>query len=145
MGEARRRCRIGKLAEGEIKGGMAEICAEAAAYLIDGSIDRTLLFGPVVWLPSDGRSSRVWRFIVVGCDQRGETWHDQLGGETESDAVAMRAGIMAALIVLRSCFMHDFSDELEMAKLAEALWPCDKVSRILKQVEAERHVDSGAP
>jgi hypothetical protein len=63
---------------------MAEICAETAAYLLEGSIDRTLLFGPVVWLPSDGPSARQWCFIVVGCDRIGETRHDQLNAETES-------------------------------------------------------------
>jgi hypothetical protein len=143
MGEAKRRSRLGRLMangeEGEIKGRAAEIYAEAAAFLLDGSTDRTLLIGPVVWLPSDGVSARVWRFIVVGCDRKGETRHDQLGAETEADTVEMRAGIMAALVEHRPCVMHDFADELEMAKWAEAIWPCDKITRVRERVEAERH------
>jgi hypothetical protein len=113
---------------------MAEICAETAAYLLEGSIDRTLLFGPVVWLPSDGTSARQWCFIVVGCDRIGETRHDQLNAETESDTLAFRAGVMAALIELRSSVMHDFDDELAMARMAEAAWP-----RALRDHRFERH------
>jgi hypothetical protein len=59
MGEAnRRRSRIE--AEGEIKGDMAEICAETAAYLLNDSADRTLLVGPVSGRPSDGTSPRLY-------------------------------------------------------------------------------------
>jgi hypothetical protein len=137
VSEANRR-RIGRSAAGDLKGDMAEICAETAAYLLEGSIDRMLLFGPVVWLPSDGTSARQWCFIVVGCDRTGETRHDQLNAETESDTLAFRAGVMAALIELRSCVMHDFDDELAMARMAEAAWPGAKVTRLRQQIEAER-------
>jgi hypothetical protein len=142
MGEAQR-SRIGRLLAndeaGEIKGDMAEICAEAAAYLLDGSVDRTLLFGPVVSRPSDGTSARQWCFIVVGCDRAsGEMRHDQLGAETEAEAAALRASVMAALVALRPCVMHDFDDELEMAKWAEAIWPCATITRIREGIETER-------
>jgi len=142
MGEAKRRSRLGQqLAddeEGEIKGDMAEICAETADYLLEASIDRTLLFGPVVWLPSDGTSARQWRFIVVGCDRTGETRVDQLNAETEADTMAFRAGVMAALIEHRPCVMIDFDDELQMARQAEAAWPCAKITRLREGIEAER-------
>ena len=115
----RRRSRIGQ--QREIKGDMAEICVETAAYLLDGSTDRTFLFGPVVWRPSDGTSAKQWYFAVVGCDRTGETRHDLLNAETEAETVALRAGVMAALVERRSCVMHDFDDELEMARMAEAV------------------------
>lgn len=138
MGEAnRRRSRIGRSSIGDLKGDMAEICAETAAYLLEGSIDRTLLFGPVVWLPSDGTSARQWRFIVVGCDRTGETRHDQLNAETEADTMAFRAGVMAALIEHRPCVMYDFDDDA-LARMAEAAWPGAKITRLRQQIEAER-------
>ena len=143
MGEAKRRhSRIDRLLANnetaQIKGDMAELCAETAAYLLDGSLDRTLLFGPVVWLPSDGTSARVWAFIVVGCDRTGETRHDQLKADTEADTVDLRTGVMAALVSHRPCVMHDFADEKEMAKWAEAIWPCPKITRIREAIEADR-------
>jgi DnaJ-domain-containing protein 1 len=122
----------------EVKGDMAEICSGTAAYLLEGSVDRTLLFGPVIWRPSDGTSARRWCFIVVGCDRTGETRHDQLGAETEDDTVALRSDIMAALVAHRPCVAIDFNDELEMAKVAEANWPCAKITRIRQGIEAER-------
>jgi hypothetical protein len=145
MGEGKRsRSRIGRMAAddtgGEIKGDMATVCDKAADYLLEDSTDLTLLFGPVVWRPSDGTSARQWYFIVVGCDRRGEARHDYLGAETEADAVTLRAGVKAALVSRPPCVMHDFDDELGMAKLAEILWPCAKMTRIREQIEAERAV-----
>ena len=139
MGEAtRRRSRIGRSPKGEIKGPSAEIYADIAAYLLEASADRTLLFGPVAWRPSDGTSAKQWYFVVVGCDRKGETYHDVLHAECEADAVENRAGVMAALIEHRPCVMHDFDDELALARMAEAAWPGAKITRLRQQIEAER-------
>jgi hypothetical protein len=151
MGEAKRRKpvsreeaeRMGRVLNGavgtvEVKGDMAELCSGTAAYLLEGSVDRTLLFGPVVWQPSDGTSARRWYFMVVGCDRTGETRHDQLNAETEADAVALRTDVMAALVALPPCVAVDFNDELEMAKVAEANWPCAKITGIRQAIEADR-------
>jgi hypothetical protein len=35
--------------------------------------------------------------------------------------------------------MHDFTDEFEAVKFAEGLWPCAKITRIRKKMEAEQH------
>jgi hypothetical protein len=37
----------------EVNGDTAEICSGTAAYLLGGSVDRTLLFGPVGRRPSE--------------------------------------------------------------------------------------------
>jgi hypothetical protein len=123
---------------------VAETCCEAAAYLIGNSADRTLLFGPVAWLPSDGTSARRWYLIVIGCDQAGETWLNDLGAETKGDTEALRASVMAALIEHRPCVMHDFDDELEMVKWAEAVWPSTKIMQVREGVEAERKQGAAA-
>jgi hypothetical protein len=122
----------------EVKGDMAEICSGTAAYLLEGSVDRTLLFGPVVWRLSDGTSARQWYFMVVGCHRTGETRHDQLNAETEADTVALRTDVMAALVALPPCVVIDFNDELEMAKVAEANWPCARITGIRQAIEADR-------
>ena len=54
----------------EVKGDVAAICSRTAAYLLGGQVDRTLLFGPVLWRPSDGTTSRRWYFMVAGSIRR---------------------------------------------------------------------------
>jgi hypothetical protein len=136
MGEARRR--IGRSPEGEIRGPAADVYADIAAYLLDGSADRMLLLGPVVWFPSDGTSARRWSFNVVGCSRTGEARHDQLNAETEAEALEFRAGLFAALVDHGSCLLQDLDDELHMARMAEAAWPGDKITRLRERIEAER-------
>jgi hypothetical protein len=143
MGEARRRRSptgrmLANAEDCKVKGDIAEICAETAAYLLEGSVDRTLLLGPIVWRPSDGTSARQWYFHVAGCDRTGEMRVDQLNAESEADTEALRAGIKMALVERRPCVMIDFDDELAMARWAEALWPCGKATRIREGIEAER-------
>jgi hypothetical protein len=143
MSEAkRRRSRIARLLangeQGQIKGARADVCAEAADYWLERSVDRTLLVSPVAWRPSDGTSALEWYFIVVGCDRTGEMRHDQLFAETEADTVVLRADVMAALAAYPPCVLHAFDDELAMAKLAEILWPCAKITSIRERIEAKR-------
>jgi hypothetical protein len=147
MGEANRRRRLGRLlanADGcQIEGCAAEIYDETAVYLLDGSTDRTLFFGPVVWRASDGTSSRQWYFMVAGCDRRQQMRCDQLLADSEGAAVEFRAGIMLALVRHQPCVVIDFDDELQMARHAEAAWPCAKITRIREGIEEERS-DRGA-
>lgn len=52
MGEAKRRKPV------KVKGDVAAIYSGTAAHLLEESVDRTFLFGPVVWRPSEGTSAR---------------------------------------------------------------------------------------
>jgi hypothetical protein len=107
--------------------------AEAAAHLLQDSVDRVLLFGPVVRRPETN-----WYFIVVGCSRTGEVWNDLFGVGSEGATVKMREHLKVALVEKRPCVMIDFDDELEVAGYAEAIWPCQKITRIREQIEAER-------
>jgi hypothetical protein len=62
----------------------------------------------------------------------------ELGAQNEKDTDEMRFGAKLALVAAKPCVMVDFDDELKMAKQAETLWPCDKITRVRKQMEAER-------
>jgi hypothetical protein len=123
MGEARRRKPV------EVKGDDVVIGSGTAAYLLEKSVDRMFLFGPVVRWPRDEPSARQWGFIVVGCDRTGETWHDRLFAGTEDDAVVLRADVMAALVASLP-IIADINDQLEMAIAAKAAWPRAKINRI---------------
>jgi len=94
--------------------------------------------GPVVWRPSDGTSARLWYLVVVGCDRQSEARIDRLVAGTEADTVAMRTGIIAALVAHKPCVVHDFDDELDMARHAEATWPGEKIRGVREAIEAER-------
>ena len=141
-GAKRRRSRIARLLangeQGQIKGRRADVCAKAADYWLERSVDRTLLVSPVAWQPSDGPSALEWFFIVVGCDWTGVIRRDELFAETEADAVSLRADVMAALAARPPCVLHAFDDGLAMARLAEILWPCAKITGIRKRIEAKR-------
>jgi hypothetical protein len=143
-GAKRRRSRIARLLangeQGQIKGAMAAVCAKAADYWLESSVDRTLLVSPVAWQPSDGTSALEWFFIVVGCDRTGVIRRDELFAETEADTVALRADVMAALAARPPCVLGDFDDGLAMARLAEILWPCAKITGIRQRIEAKRAV-----
>ena len=143
-GAKRRRSRIARLlANGEqhqIRGARAPVCAKEADYWLERSVDRTFLVSPIAWQPSGGTSALEWFFLVIGCDRTGVIRRDELFAETEADTVALRADVMAALAARPPCVLHAFDDELAMARLAEILWPCAKITGIRRRIEAERGV-----
>ena len=104
----RRRRRIARLLangeQGQIKGARADVCAKAADYWLESSVDRALLVSPVAWQPSDGTSALEW-FFIVGCDRTGVIRRDELYAVTEADTVALRADVMAALAARPPCVL----------------------------------------
>jgi hypothetical protein len=101
---------------------------EIAEFLISKAADRTLAFGPLVSGLSECRY-----FIVGSVDECGEFHCDQIiGGEDD------RLALLAALVTLRPLVIHDFDDELQMARFCESVWPCAKITRIRAQLEQER-------
>ena len=52
--------------------------------------------------------------------------------ENLSDAIAEQ---IAALVRRRPLVVHLMEDELDLAKLCEAIWPCERTSRIRTNVE----------
>jgi hypothetical protein len=104
-----------------------------AEFLVSKAADNTLAFGPLVWQPSRNGLSKCRYFIVGSADECGEFHCDQIiGGEDD------RLALLAALVTLRPSVIHDFDDELQMARWCEALWPCAKITRIREQLEQER-------
>jgi hypothetical protein len=112
---------------------LAQSPQDIAAFLISKAADRTLALGPLVWLPGADGVSRLRYFIVGSADQCGEFHCDQIiGGEDD------RLALLAALVAHKPLVIHDFNDELAMARFAEAVWPCVKITRIREQLEKER-------
>ena len=66
-------------------------------------------------------------------DKRGEFYADQIICHDEADRAALKLALLRPRYVV-----IDFDDEVEMAKVAEARWPCAKIKHIRKHIEAER-------
>jgi hypothetical protein len=105
---------------------------EIASFLVSKSADRVLAVGPVVWVPTDVRS-KCWYFVIGFADAAGDFHVDVIVGREDD-----RRALMIALVTHRPLVVHDFDDELVMARFCEAIWPCAKLTRIRQQIERER-------
>jgi hypothetical protein len=107
---------------------------DVADHLLRGSIDRTLICGPLLCRPE----IKGWYFFICGCGPKGFRHDHIITGETDyAQAEARRAEVLQHL-VLPGVVMHIVDDELELARMGEALWPGEHITRLRKQVEAER-------
>jgi hypothetical protein len=114
-------------------------CAVTAAALLDRSSDRVVLLGPLIWYPSDGASSRVWRFFVNVGNSDGGMRLGKFGEDEEGMAGALREGMKEAFAALRPRVEAiDFDDELQMAYEAVKRWPCERSRALFDGVMRER-------
>ena len=92
-----------------------------------------VMLGPVVLDPAD----KPYFVLVTGSEGSG-SHIDQIGTPTEDVAEQLRGSLLIAVATeLRSIVIHDFDDELRMARFGEALWP-DRFTSIRTAIEAER-------
>lgn len=97
--------------------------------------------GPVVWGIDDGHDARHWYFIVASIGaKKGELRIDQfkIGPDDRDLAEQARAALSLALLQRRPIVVHDFDDELALAKWCEALCPGKRSRRIREDLERER-------
>jgi hypothetical protein len=77
-------------------------------------------------------------FVLATGIQDGACHIEQLKAQVRSDAEALRNSLfMSIMTECRPLVMHDFDDELQMAKSGEALWPA-RFASIRASIEAER-------
>jgi hypothetical protein len=109
---------------------LAEDTDLAADELLDGS-DRTVMLGPVVTLNGD------WYFIFA-TGKCGGIWTVKIEGADRAFAEETRSALWFNLIQHKPLIVHDFDDELEMARWAEVAWPSKQTRKIVSDIEAER-------
>ena len=98
----------------------------------------SVLVGPVVWRIDKGEDLRWWYFGFAITKYRG--FYSGLIQSREQDALeTIRIELVAALSHLRKV-THLFNDELDMAKMAEAIWPSAKTTDLRRALERERAV-----
>lgn len=136
MGEARRRKLAAKT------GTRAEVAAAFADHVLDGTGDAPqIALGPLVWGTEPGRDGRHWYFVVCSIDAKGELRLDQfkVASDDRDLAEECRTGLWMEFIQRRPpIVMHDFDDELPMARWCEALCPGDRSRRIREDIQRER-------
>jgi len=104
-----------------------------------GSKTPTILLGPVVWTIDPGSDARSWYFITCAISAEGQLLIDRLNAKHDQKlAENVRAGLALELIQRKPIVLHDFSDELEMARWCEVYCPGERSSRIRAQLEREQ-------
>jgi hypothetical protein len=107
---------------------------QVAEFLVSKSADKVLALGPLVRQPVNGGSAKRWYFVAGSADEASEFHVGQIIVNGDDD----RFALLAELVAYRPLVVHDFDDELVMARFCEAIWPCPKASRIRKKLERER-------
>jgi hypothetical protein len=97
-----------------------------------------ILLGPVVQRSIGSNDSPEFYFIVTGgAEQTPSTMC--IGGAERSYPDTFRLALRADLVAhAKPIVLHDFDDELEMARRAAAIWPCEQTQRIVADIQAER-------
>jgi hypothetical protein len=104
-------------------------------YIRQKSTDQTVCLGPAV-LDAAGSYYCVWDFHAKTGPHVGKA---DLSTQDFETAEARRMAFHASLINSSwKGVLIDFNDELEMAKAAKAMWPCDKLDKIAACIAAER-------
>jgi hypothetical protein len=101
-----------------------------------------VVIGPLVWQPSDGKAGKVWYFVLVLSYADKGLRIIRLDADRKSDRTLMLRTMAQQKLPVT---VHDMGDELEMAKLCEVIWPCERTSRIRATVQAEYAAGLHAP
>jgi hypothetical protein len=122
------------------------IAARLADHVLHGTGNPpTAMLGPVVWDLQPGSDTRRWYFIVCSVTANNQLRIDQFTSKNGQElAERIRAELAVELVRRRPIVLHDFSDELEMARWCEVICPGDKSRRIRANLERER-IASGEP
>jgi hypothetical protein len=121
----------------------------------------TVILGPVVWRPKDdgtltmhktfdpvwGRyaielDDRLWYFVCASGGSGTSRFEvDQMAGPGKAQAITMRAQLRARLTQHRpAVVIHEFADELTMARCCEAVWSSAKAREIRQGIETDRAI-----
>jgi hypothetical protein len=97
--------------------------------------------GTVVWGIDPGSDTRHWYFVVgsTSADPDAPWRVDQLkiAQDDKAQAEWRRNALWMALMQRKPIVVHDFDDELEMARWSVAICPCEKTRTILAGLEQE--------
>jgi hypothetical protein len=143
MGEEKRKSRR---VDYQLSGDMGEALSQIVTHVLEGSNDPQVVIGPLV-KPPIGQSGP--DYFVIASSEPGRGFRcDQISiGDGMGDGKECRSMVLGAFVrfgIGRGLVVHDTDDELYMAKLCEAIWPGERISKLVKIIEAERAVCAGS-
>jgi hypothetical protein len=113
---------------------------DAAKTIVCRSLKRVtdqVVVGPIVW-QTGSDDERQWYFTIVTADKDGFGVDQVSCGDDRGLAEQTRVAVLFAFIQKKPIVVHDCDDELRMARLSNAIWPCAKGRRLIAEIEAER-------
>jgi hypothetical protein len=97
------------------------------------------MLGPVVQQMPSGSAIRQWCFVVASGGPQSFRY-DQISAPGEDLADEIRRAIQLHMMKLaKPVIVHDFDDELAMAKWCETIRRCATTTDIRRAIEPERH------
>ena len=96
--------------------------------LIGRADDKQLVIGPLVQ-----REDVPLPYFMFGLHEADGPYFDMVQVESEEIRLAVLAHLAERAVIIHEC-----GDELSMAKMIHALWPCEKTEQLRNQVVAER-------
>jgi len=119
-----------------ISGTMPEQVMRIAAHVRHGkNVSSHVVIGPLVWQPKG--DDRFWYFVIAsGAGKRAR--FDQIGSPHKELAEDCRLTLPLGVAQTPGILIHILDDELQMARLCEALWPSARTRRIRSAIQTER-------
>jgi hypothetical protein len=117
-----------------IKGDLSKMVGVIADHILQGE-DRSphLMIGPLVWKDED-----CWYFVIGSNDRDGFRVDKIVVGEDRPFGEQLRSFVYFEFLQRQPIVLHDFDDELEMAKWCEGIWPSEQTRQIRAAMESER-------
>jgi hypothetical protein len=129
--------RMGRAGRHRVSRYTADVAAAIACHVLRGRGSAPhLLVGPTVRI--SGTSPRHCHFMAAGADADGTFRVDQIAADDRDEAERLRAAVIAVLAQRPPIVVIDLDDELEMARLCEALWSSERTRSIRARIELER-------
>lgn len=135
-GWLRASCRSRIALERAPTGSLAKKLAVAVDHIRSGEgTSHHVLVGPLALCAE----RRQWSLVVGSADNSGFRADQIVFGSDKRHAEACRAALIAELVRRRPpLVLHNPNDELDLAKLAKAIWPSPATNQIHAAIEAER-------
>jgi hypothetical protein len=113
---------------------LPQLVSAVADHVLRGDdVSPHIMMGPLVWRDDDR-----WYFVICGGDRNGFRIDKIVVGDDREIGERCRSSVHLELLQRPPLVLHDFDDELEMAKWCEAIWPSEKTRQIRTSIEEER-------